>query len=201
MKRFLSMYWPPLAIVIVMLVPSLISCTAQDRALEQAKLNAQNRTYYIPHNDVEGRNYDWRLQISDIPSLILWCTVFPPTPGVKPFTVPIQGKLTSGGKRPFPQKNDTSENPDAQGMYGTSGDYRYGFGPSGMFEYYDLYGMPTACMTQPTVWQAQLTVLVQEKDPVLMQASQQARDAIARGDSAAAQKIIEDAIKKIQGGK
>lgn len=200
MKRFFSTYWSLIAIAIV-LIGGVVACTSQDRALEQARLNAQNRTYYVPRNDVEGRNYDWRLQISDDPSLIVWCTAFPPTPGVKPITVPIQGKLTSGGKRPFPQMNGSSENPDAQGMYGTSGDYRYGFGPSGRFEYYDLYGMPSVCMTQPTLWQTQLTVFVQEKDPVLMLASQQAHDALARGDTAAAQKIIEDAIKKIQGGK
>lgn len=191
------------AVVSTLLLIAIIvaACSSQSQALDQARQNAANRVYYVPVNDVEGRNYDWRLRMSDDPAQIVWCTMFPPTPGVKPFTVPITGKLTSGGKRPFPIESGSGyENPDAQGMYGSSGEYRYGFGPTGMQEYYDSYQMPTFCTTQPLVWQAELTVIVQEKNGILQDASVRAHDALTNGDTAGAAQILNDAIKQLQGG-
>lgn len=200
MKRYsLSQIWAVLSTLLLIAIVAA-ACTSQDQALWQARENAANRTYYVPTHDVEGRNYDWRLHMSDDPAQIVWCTMFPPTPGVKPFTVPITGKLTSGGKRPFPQMNGTTEDPDAQGMYGSSGEYRYGFGPTGMQEYYDSYQMPTFCTTQPLVWQAELTVIVQEKNGILQDASVRAHDALVKGDTAGAAQILNDAIKQLQGG-
>lgn len=176
----------------------LSACSAQSDAISRASEIAADRDYYIPVNDVEGRNYNWRLEISDDPSLILWCTYFPPTAGVKPITVPIIGKLTSGSKRPFPEFGGTYENPDAQSMYGTSGDYRFGFGPSGKFEYYDFY-QNTMCTTMPLTYQAELTVLVSEKDPILTAAAEQAKALLEQGDYAGAQAVIDQAIRDLQG--
>lgn len=194
-----SRMWMGVSLILVFSV--LISaCTAQSQALNEAETIAANRQYYVPKNDVEGRNYNWRLEISDDPSLILWCTYFPPTPGTKPITVPIIGKLTSGSKRPFPQFTGSGENTDAQSMYGSSGEFRYGFGPTGKQEYYDFYS-DTFCTTMPLTYQAELTVIIQEKDPILMAASAQAKEAIQRGDYDAANQILKDAIEQIQGGK
>ena len=173
--------------------------TPQSEALQTAKDNAADRDYYIPHNDVEARNYNWRLEVADDPNTILWCTYFPPTAGLKPITVPIMGKLTSGGKRPFPEYSQSYENPDAQSMYGSSGDYRYGFGPGGKNEYYDFY-QNTMCTTVPLVYQAQLTVIVSAKDPTLMAASEQAKQLLAQGDAVGAQAVLDQAIRQIQGG-
>jgi len=171
--------------------------SSQNDALNEAKSNAANRSYYVPQNDVEARNYNWRLQIADDPTLILWCTYFSPNSSVKPITVPIIGKLTSGGKRPFKNDSSSYENPDAQGMYGSSGEYRYGFGPQGKYEYYDFY-QNTMCTTMPLVYQAELTVVVSEKDPTLMAASMQAKELLAQGDTAGAQAVIDNAIRAIQ---
>lgn len=132
-------------------------------AAEQAKANADKRDNYVPKNDVEGRNYNARLRIADSPATLIWCSVYPTNPNVKPFTVPIAGKLTSGGKRPFADQNAKSsdrgvwyeEQPDAQGMYGTSGEYRYGFDPAG--NYHDFYGLEVYCTTVPTVIQKNTT--------------------------------------------
>lgn len=168
--------------------------TPQQEAMREAQFQAQQRDWYVPQNMVDARNYDWRLRISDDPSLIVWCTMFPTTPGLKPVTVPIAGKLTSGGKRPFPTE------PDAQGMWGSSGEYRFGFGPSGMYEYYDIYGMETFCTTMPMLWQAQLTIIVQEKSDVLVNASAEARTALQKGDTDLASQILNNAIRKVQGG-
>ena len=44
---------------------------------------------------------------------------------------------------------------DAQGMFGTSDDYRYGFDPAG--NYHDFYGLEVYCTTVPTVIQKNTT--------------------------------------------
>ena len=120
--------------IVVGFVLLFTACTPQQQAQQQAIEDAANRDYYVPHNGVEARNYNWRQEISDDPSLIVWCTFFPTNPNSPMITVPIMGKLTSGGKRPFSGDGDLY--PAADGMYGSSGEYRYGFGPSGKFEYY-----------------------------------------------------------------
>jgi hypothetical protein len=116
-----------LAVVSVLATVLLIGssgCDNQQRAKQDAVDTANNRNYYTMKNDVEYKNYDRRIRLADDPTTILWCTsAFPGVPSSL-FTVPIVGKQTSGSKRPF----DTEPGPD--GMYGTSGDYRYGFTPA-----------------------------------------------------------------------
>ena len=192
-------------LVLILTLVMLLSpaCSSQNQALNQAKDIASNREYYVPHNDVEARNYNWRLEIADDPSLILWCTFFPTNPNAPIITVPIMGKLTSGGKRPFPSVDcpEGCENPGADGMYGSSGDYRYGFGPGGKHEYYDFYGTETFCTTMPLVYQREETIIVMEKDPTLMEASDQAKAALEAGNSEEAEKILIEAIQQVQGGR
>lgn len=180
--------------ILVGFVLLFTACTAQDQAYYQAVEDAQNRDYYVPHNDVEGRNYNWRQEIADDPSMILWCTFFPTNPSSPMITVPIMGKLTSGSKRPY------ANDPGSDGMYGTSGEYRYGFGPSGKFEYYDFYGVETFCTTVPLTFQREKTIIVMEKDPILTAAGQQAQQALQGGDPNLANQILLDAINQVQGG-
>lgn len=187
-----------LVIALVGFVLLLTACTSQDQAQQEAINRARDREYYIPQNDVEARNYNWRLEIADDPSLILWCTFFPQNPSSPMITVPIMGKLTSGGKRPF--SGDTDLNPASDGMYGSSGEYRYGFGPSGKFEYYDFYGVETFCTTVPLTFQREKTIIVMEKDPILTAAGQQAQQALQAGDPNLANQILLDAIRQVQGG-
>lgn len=161
---------------------------------EQAAITrSQDRVPYVTQNDVEYNNYDARQRIADDPTTILWCTAAFPVPGSPLFTVPVVGKLTSGSKRPYPS-------PDAigpDGMYGGSVAYRYGFTPEGV--YVDYTDMATYCTTQPTVWQKESTDLVLKIDDALAAAQVEARKALANGDAAGAQQILEDAIK-VAGG-
>ncbi len=85
-------------------------------------------------------------------------------------------------------------------MYGSSGEYRYGFGPSGKYEYYDFYGTETFCTTMPLVFQRENTVIVMEKDPTLMEASQQAKAALEAGNPEEAERVLIEAIQQVQGG-
>lgn len=137
------------------------SSNAQKTALE----TAQSRKNYIPKNDVEAKNYNARQALADDPATLIWCSVFPTNPNIKPFTIPIVGKLTSGNKRPDPTLlsktgNDYTYNPDlpgSDGMYGTSGEYRYGFDPAG--QYHDFYNLETYCTTVPDIIQKQTTMI------------------------------------------
>ncbi len=161
--------------------------------MEAAADKARDRNdYFIPKNDLDFHNYNRRQKIADDPTVILWCTSAFPIPSSPLFTVPIVGKLTSGGKRPFP--ND----PGPDGMYGSSGEYRYGFTPSGM--YGDWYGMPTFCTTEPMVWQREQTVIVMQEDPLLMSAQEKAREFLKAGQADKANDVLEEAIKQIMRG-
>jgi hypothetical protein len=144
------------------------------------------------------------LQLLDDPATILWCTFYPATAGYKPITVPIQGKMTSSGKRPFPSIGSTSstnENPDAQSMYGPSDDYRYGFSPDGT--YWEIFNNGI-CTNEPTLVASVGTLMVTSFDPnsVLYKAQVAAHDALVHNDPTKATQILNAAIEQMnaQGG-
>lgn len=166
---------------------ALASCTNQDQAELQAQENAEDRNYYVMKNDVEYANYDKRLRLADDPTTILWCTSAFANPSSPMFTVAIVGKLTSGGKRPF-----TTE-PGPDGMYGTSGEYRYGFTPAGVYN--DFYNLSTFCTTEPMVWQRESTTVVLATDPELLAAQDEAKKLIAAGKPEEAQAVLEEALR------
>jgi hypothetical protein len=151
---------------------------------------AQNRENYSPQNDVEGHNYNARQRIADDPSTIIWCSIMPSNPNIKPWTVPIIGKLTSGNKRPYPTTREldgggdgtagsdffSPEVPGPDGFYGSSGEYRYGFDPSG--NYHDVYNMETYCTSVPNIIQKQTTTITVTATGDLKQVDRQAEDAL-----------------------
>lgn len=109
---------------------------------------------YHSKNFIERQIFNHRLQISDDPSTVLFCTSFPLDS--KPFTNAIAGKLVSGTKRPDPtynydSNNNSYENPDAQGMFGSSVPYRFGFSPGNVYS--DWTDIPTYCSTQAWAYQ------------------------------------------------
>jgi hypothetical protein len=166
-----------LATVAVLGLVALSSCdTPQYNAQMEAQRRAENRAAYVPRNSLDFLNYDRRQRISDNPTTIVWCTMFPPTPGVRPITVPIVGKLTSGGKRPF------ASDPGPDGMYGSSGEYRYGFTPDGNMA--DIFNMASLCTTEPTVWQRNSTEIVVTIDPGLAAAGDRAEAQLKAQDNA-----------------
>lgn len=157
----------------------LAACSPQEVAMQQAAANAANRSAYIAKNSLDFNNYDRRQRLSDNPSTIVWCTAVFSQPGAPMITVPIVGKLTSGGKRPFAASDGTA-GPD--GMYGPSGDYRYGFTPGGNMV--EFTGIATFCTTEPTVWQKEKTTLVIETDQTLKAAADQASEHLSRATAA-----------------
>lgn len=183
-----------LFVVAVMLLTACVA-TNQTTAEWQAEANARNAVYYVPVRGLERRNYNWRMELSDCETCILWCTTAFTTPGAPIFTVPVLTKLTSGGKRPWAGTDASGyENSGADGMYGSSGDYRYGFGPTGKFEYHEFHNLQTYCTTKLTVWQKEATTLVLV-DQELSDASEAAETALQAGDLELAGQILSDAIE------
>ncbi|AXQ69429.1 hypothetical protein HOU02_gp296 [Caulobacter phage CcrBL9] len=167
---------------------TLAACdTPQQQAINQAAYNASQRAAYVAKNALDFDNYNKRQRLSDNPSTIIWCTAVFPQAGMPPITVPIVGKLTSGGKRPF----DTAMGPD--GMYGSSGEYRYGFTPGGNMVEFD--GIPTFCSNEPTVWQREKTTIVVETAADLSAATKTAQTHVAGGQGARADAILSAAVK------
>lgn len=163
---------------------ALVACggsvSERTQAQNRAEEKAYNRSPYVQKHDIEFNNYNKRQKMSDDPTTIVWCTFFPPTPSVQPITVPIVGKLTSGGKRVFRNVDDYgNENVGPDGMYGSSGEYRYGFTPGDNMV--DITNLPSFCTTEPTVWQRAKTEIVVATDPGLSAASSKAQNALKAG--------------------
>lgn len=185
---------------------------AADRSTKAS--NALQNQIYQSKNNIDFRNYNWRLQLSDDPATILWCTFFPPglagvsdgsTPG-QAFTVPIAGKLTSSNKRPYSDVRYLDAGnyawypqqvPDPQHMYGSSSEYRYGFGPSGKADYTEFTNFASVCTTQPKVWQANTPILTGTSIS-LQSVSNAAEAALRKGDAKQANAILAQAgnVKK-----
>lgn len=158
-----------LGALIVMSLLMADSCngqTPQQDSQAAAQAAAAARVAYIPTHNVEFNNYNSRQKIADDPTTILWCTGAFPIPASPLFTVPILGKLTSSGKRPFP------DDPGPDGMYGSSSPYQYGFTPGGVYVEFSS-SMSTFCTTEPTVWQRQNTTITVAPDNKLKDASAQ----------------------------
>ena len=148
---------------------------------------ANNRQNYAPANDVEGNNYNARQRLADQPATLIWCTAFPTSPNAKAFTVPIVGKLTSGNKRPYSTSRtiidgDTTgmeyepEKAGPDGMFGNSGEYRYGFDPAG--NYHDFYNLETYCTTVPNIIQKEQTTIIVRSDTDLTSLDRQIEAAL-----------------------
>lgn len=144
---------------------------------------SQQQPTYQSKNFIERQKFNRRLQISDDPSTVLFCTAFPFD--AKPFTVPIAGKLVSGTKRPDPPTNEGdngqvgTEREDAQGMYGPSVPYRFGFTPGGVYE--DFTDLPTECSTQAKSYKETSIGLVSSPNSALSAAGAQAQAVLREG--------------------
>ena len=150
--------------------------STQERAEKEAREKARQQ------KGVEQQNYRWRQTIAEDETTILWCTFSFDNPGSPLITIPIKGKLTSGGKRPFAKYNYDGldgEQPGYDGMYGESAPYRYGFGTGGQGEYYELSDLDYLCTTVPTVFQKEKTEIVFRSDRQLQEATIAAQKAIA----------------------
>jgi len=170
----------------------LASCSAgtqnnADQSKQSAQQKADQRVNYDSINDVEGKNYNARQKLADNPNTIIWCSVYPTNPNVKPYTVPIVGKLTSSNKRPYSTSKAVSgydetyspEVPGPDGMYGASSQYRYGFDPAG--NYWDFSeNLEAVCSSVPTVIQKNTTDFAITVKGDITQLSKQANAALAQ---------------------
>lgn len=172
------------------LLLGLVGCVPPT-AVDQARLRGYENAR--TGNTVERRHYDMRRDISQDPTTVLWCTFAFPHSGSELVTIPIVGKLTSGGKRSFGQ---TGEEPDEYGMYGSSdSQYRYGFGPGGKAEYSDFNQMPMYCTTVAKTYQVKSTALMQP-DEKLNAAALRVRELLRAGKPDEASAVLGQAIRE-----
>lgn len=195
MRRFI-------AVILALVALAAVGCGGSspkdqaDRAIEQ---NAKDFVPYVPHNGVEGDNYNFAQRTYDDPATILWCTIFPQSNTAPIVTIPIAGKLTSSTTSPrAPERvyngdgdsNPVVPNTSVDGLYHPNPPpYRYGRTPGGQLV--DLTDLPTLCTTKPLAFQRE-SVHVQV-DGGLNAATQAASAALRSGDRAKAQATLEQA--------
>lgn len=175
------------------------SSSNEDKAAATVNEKAEGRSPYLPVNDVEFKNYNEAQKLYDSPDTIIWCSVMPQASSAPILTVPVTGKLTSSSTTFFaPETIHWNENAggttttsrSVDGLYHPNPpQYRYGFTPGG--QYVDFYSLPTFCTTKPLDFQKDSIAV--KIDPGLNSATKQAEAALAAGDNAKAQEILEGA--------
>lgn len=197
MKRFA-------ALALMGLVLPLAACSGKEDATKhvsqskQVEQHAKSQRAYLPHNDVELRNYNDAQKLYDSPNTIIWCSTTWGNASAPLVTVPVTGKLTSSSTSFFPstkwvdrgeyQWNEVQQ-PSIDGMYHPNPpQYRYGFTPGG--QYVDFFNMPTFCTTALTKFQRQETKVTVEFDAQAKQAQKQAERALRSGDQQRAQEAL-----------
>lgn len=170
-----------------------------DRQAKAVDQHAAGFKAYLPHNDVELRNYNDAQKLYDSPNTIIWCSTTWGNPSSPIITVPVTGKLTSSTTTFFrPEQFIDRGNYSWQVGTARSVDglfhpnpppYRYGFTPGG--QYVDFFNMPTLCTTALTKFQRQETKLSTALDPAALSAQSRAEKALRSGDKAGAQKALE----------
>lgn len=175
MKKFL-------VAVVLLAATALVACGSSS-----PKPVNKPKTRYT-QNYTERKIANERIAKTDDPAHVEFCTFWPPTPGAKPITVPIAGKLVSSTKRPDdPLGYDGTDGgglasfnrADAQGMYGSSVPYRYGYTPGDIG--WEFPADNTTCSDAPTKFQADNTLLVSATDNKLAAAQQEAQAVLREG--------------------
>lgn len=187
------------ALALVFGMGSACDSSSQDQDRKAAARKAENRHVYQPTHNVDFNNYDLRLRMADDPTTILWCTFAWPQAGLGLVTVPIAGKLTDSGITPFPpdsnRTSDFTPDPDPNGMYGTSAEFRYGFDPT-RTQYHEFTLMPSYCTNVPTKYQQAKTTIIVEAAPTLVSLTRAAEQALRSGDADKALSILQGAESK-----
>lgn len=174
------------------------SSSPQGKQRSEVNQRASKRKAYLPHNDVEFRNYNDAQKLYDSPTTIIWCTTTWGNPSAPMVTVPVTGKLTSSSTTFFPptQWQDRGnyswsevQQPSVDGMYHPNPpQYRFGFTPG--HQYVDFYNMPTFCTTALSKFQRQQTRISIEADPEAQRLTAAAERQLGNGDRKAAAKTL-----------
>jgi hypothetical protein len=192
--------WILLAAFVMALSLGLSACSEGDSserhdAHERAEQNRADFVPYIPHNQIEGSNYNRKEELFDDPNTIIWCSAFPPGSNYPVITIPIAGKLTSSSVSVFPSDkvehhhgDAVVEAEDVDGLFhGTPPPYRYGFTPGGQYVSFEGQ-LATLCTTQPLEIQRQ-SVSVKVAGG-LNKAQKEAEAALRNGNGKEAQEIL-----------
>jgi hypothetical protein len=172
----------------------------QKRAVDK---RAEGYEAYLPRNTVELDNYNEAQRLYDSPSTIIWCSTTWGNASAPIVTVPIKGKLTSSSTTFFRPEEVVNKGSDGSGVVVSSRSvdglfhpsppgYRFGFTPGG--QYVDFFNMATFCTTALTEFQRQETRVAVDYDDVARLADRRAEQALSRGDGAAAERILSDAV-------
>lgn len=178
MNRFVrSAAFPILvAVALAIIITILTGCGSNNPGAKQVPT-------YQSQNFIERQIFNHRLEISDDPSTILFCTTYPYDE--PPRTYIIAGKLVSGTKRPDSPNNGAdngaigTERADAQGMYGSSVPYRFGFTPGGV--YIDFTDLATKCSTEAASTKQTSVGAVTVKNDALTESAHEAQAALKAG--------------------
>jgi hypothetical protein len=185
----------------------LLAACAKDSDEGKQKRDVDKRAEgyeaYLPKNTVELDNYNEAQRLYDSPSTIIWCSTTWGNASAPIVTVPIKGKLTSSSTTFFRPEEVVNDDSNRSGVVvsGRSVDglfhpsppgYRYGFTPGG--QYVDFFNMATFCTTALTEFQRQETRVAVDYDDVARLADRRAEQALSRGDGAAAERILSDAV-------
>lgn len=139
---------------------------------------------YQTQHFTERQRFNQRLKLVDDPATVLFCTQYPFDE--PPSTTVIAGKLVSGTKRPEPTTYEGdngavgTERPDAQGMYGPSVPYKFGFTPGGEYVEYNE-GLQVKCTTKAQIQHRTKIGSVTVSDPALTKAGEEAHTILAAG--------------------
>ena len=196
MKRLILLCFVLLASIgLVACGSSSSPSSAKNVAEDEVNANQNKFVPYVPHNEVEGHNYNRAQELYDNPATIIWCTAFPQSNTDPIVTIPVAGKLTSSTVSARPSNRATGineggvtvENSSIDGLYhGTPPPYRYGFTPGG--QYVDFFNMPTICTTQPLEFQKESISL--KPAAALSAATNEAEEALEGGAKAKAQHLL-----------
>lgn len=195
-----------LAVLAMFVVFTAESCGGEEPSAAKQQVESQARRFepYIPRNAVELSNYNRAQKLYDSPDTIIWCSTTWGNPSSPIITVPIAGKLTSSSTTFFRPEDEVSvgggDGPNPLGtarsvdglFHPNPPQYRYGFTPGE--QYVDFFNMPTVCTTALTSFQRQSTEVTVNVDPAVREAQRRAEAALARGDNADAQRILQEAL-------
>jgi len=143
MKKFVFV------VLFVVLVSGLVGCAPSAIEARNSAVNSTGPSTYQVHNFVERSNIDKRQKLFDNLALVSWIYCLSQT-GTVIFYGPVQGKVTSSGKRLEPIQASgtngyanftypdgsivaTDELMQQDGTFGTSDSYVYWYDPAGNY--------------------------------------------------------------------
>lgn len=134
-------------VFVLLLAAVLVACGPTSQQIRQGEINANAPEVYHVTKFVERNNINRRQQVFDDPAQVSWIYCLADN-GQVVFYGPVEGKVTSSGKRLEPIHSATSamvgdiytdELVQQDGTFGGSDSYVYWFDPDGNYYQWDGY--------------------------------------------------------------